>query len=45
MAKWYAPFISWRKPIRDPRLEGLDPDNIHKFYHNLIDNDMFWNDG
>jgi len=38
------PFHKLAEPIRDPRMEGLDADNIHKFYHNLINSDMFWND-
>jgi len=39
------PFHKLAEPIRDPRMEGLDADNIHKFYHNLINSDMFWNEG
>jgi hypothetical protein len=43
--KIVRPFHKLSEPIRDPRMEGLDADNIHKFYHNLINSDMFWNDG
>jgi hypothetical protein len=43
--KVVRPFHKLAEPIRDPRMEGLDSDNIHKFYHNLINSDMFWNDG
>lgn len=39
------PFHKLTDPIRDSRMEGVDADNIHKFYHNLINSDMFWNDG
>ena len=43
--KVVRPFHKLAEPIRDPRMEGLDADNIHKFYHNLINSDMFWNNG
>jgi hypothetical protein len=43
--KRVRPFHKLAEPIRDPRMEGLDADNIHKFYHNLINSDMFWNHG
>ena len=43
--KVVRPFHKLAEPIRDPRMEGLDADNIHKFYHNLINSDMFWNEG
>lgn len=42
--KVVRPFHKLVEPIRDPRMEGLDADNIHKFYHNLINSDIFWND-
>ena len=25
-------------------MEGLDHDNLHKFYHNLVGSELFWND-
>ena len=43
--KIVRPFHKLAEPIHDPRMEGLDADNIHKFYHNLINSDIFWNDG
>ena len=33
--KVLRPFHKLAEPIRDPGMEGLDTDNIHKFYHNL----------
>ena len=38
------PFHMLAEPIRDPRLEGFTPDNLHKFYHALVDSNLFWND-
>ncbi|HXH23703.1 MAG TPA: DEAD/DEAH box helicase family protein, partial [Vicinamibacterales bacterium] len=29
------------EPIRDPRMEGLDESNIHRFFHNLIGGRLF----
>jgi len=43
--KVVRPFHKLAESICDPRMEGLDADNIHKFYHNLINSDMFWNEG
>lgn len=43
--KVVRPFHKLVEPVRDPRIEGLDADNIHKFYHNLINSDMFRNEG
>lgn len=43
--KVVRPFHRLVEPIRYPRMVGLDADNIHKFYHNLINIDMFWNHG
>ncbi|MDP2645515.1 MAG: DEAD/DEAH box helicase family protein [Desulfobacterales bacterium] len=37
------PFHVLSDPIKDPRMEGLDHDNLHKFYFNLINSDLFWN--
>ena len=31
--KVVRPFHILADPIRDPRLEGLDKDNLHHFYH------------
>lgn len=41
--KIVRPFHVLARPIRDPRLEGLDTDNLHVFYHELIRSDLFWN--
>jgi len=38
------PFHKLSEPIRDPRLEGLDKDNLHHFYHALVNSDLFWDD-
>ena len=35
------PFHKLVDPIRDPRLEGLDKDNLHVFYHHLGDSPLF----
>lgn len=40
-ARGLRPFHRLAEPLRDPRLEGLDTDNIHKFYHALIQSDFF----
>ncbi len=37
------PFHILADPIRDPRMEGLDADNLHKFYHNFTASNIFWN--
>lgn len=42
--KKVLPFHVLASPIRDPRHEGLDKDNLHVFYHELIRSDLFWND-
>lgn len=39
------PFHKLAEPIRDPRLEGLDKDNLHNFYHALVNSNLFWDDG
>lgn len=41
--KIVRPFHKLADPIRDSRMEGLDADNIHKFYHNLVNSNLFWN--
>jgi len=38
------PFHKLAKPIKDPAHEGLDKDNIHHFYHQLVKSELFWND-
>lgn len=38
------PFHRLAAPIRDTRMEGLDTDNIHKFYHNLVNSELFWDE-
>ena len=38
------PFHKLAEPVRDPRLEGLDKDNLHNFYHALVNSNLFWND-
>lgn len=35
------PFHQLAEPIRDPRLEGLDKDNLHHFYHTLTASKLF----
>ncbi len=35
------PFHKLAEPIRDPRLEGLDKDNLHFFYHYLGNSPLF----
>jgi hypothetical protein len=42
--KVVRPFHRLAAPIRDSRMEGLDADNIHKFYHNLVNSELFWNE-
>ena len=42
--KQVRPFHVLVDPIRDPRLEGLDYDNLHHFYHALVNSNLFWND-
>ena len=39
--KVVRPFHILADPIRDPRLEGLDKDNLHHFYHFLGDSPLF----
>lgn len=38
------PFHKLAAPMRDPRLEGLDKDNLHNFYHALVNSNLFWDD-
>jgi hypothetical protein len=38
------PFHRLAEPIHDPRLEGLDADNLHQFYHALVNSSLFVND-
>lgn len=37
-----CPFHKLAEPVRDPRLEGLDKDNLHHFYHALVNSNLFW---
>jgi len=37
------PFHKLADPLRDQRLEGLDHDNLHHFYHALVNSNLFWN--
>lgn len=39
------PFHKLAEPIRDSRLEGLDKDNLHNFYHALVNSNLFWDGG
>jgi hypothetical protein len=36
------PFHLLIDPIKDPRMEGLDNDNLHKFYYNFVNSSFFW---
>jgi len=38
------PFHKLAEPVKDPRLEGLDKDNLHHFYHALVNSNLFWDD-
>ena len=38
------PFHLLADPIKDTRQEGLDHDNLHRFYHALVSSNLFWND-
>lgn len=38
------PFHLLVDPIKDPRLEGLDQDNLHHFYHALVQNKLSFDD-
>jgi len=38
------PFHKLAKPIRDPRMEGMDNDNLHHFYHALKESDLLLNE-
>lgn len=40
--KKVRPFHMLADPIKDPRMEGVDSDNLHKFYHNLVNSNIFW---
>ena len=42
--KVVRPFHRLAAPILDSAMEGLDADNIHKFYHNLTGRGLFWNE-
>jgi len=38
------PFHELSETIKDPKMEGMDADNLHKFYYNLIESELFWSD-
>ncbi|MBU1056183.1 MAG: DEAD/DEAH box helicase family protein [Proteobacteria bacterium] len=38
------PFHLLSDPIRNQITEGVDHDNLHHFYHSLVDSNLFWND-
>ncbi|NCB39977.1 MAG: restriction endonuclease subunit R, partial [Erysipelotrichia bacterium] len=38
------PFHKLAQPIKDQRFEGLDNDNLHRFYHELVSSELFWNE-
>ncbi|MFA7172647.1 MAG: DEAD/DEAH box helicase family protein [Kiritimatiellia bacterium] len=38
------PFHKLAEPVKDFPLEGLDKDNLHRFYHALVNSAWFWND-
>ena len=38
------PFHMLADPIRALRREGLDHDNLHHFYHALVNSNLFWNE-
>ncbi len=38
------PFRRLADLLKDPRLEGLDADNLHRFYRALVDSDPLWNE-
>ncbi|PKL44161.1 MAG: restriction endonuclease subunit R [Candidatus Riflebacteria bacterium HGW-Riflebacteria-1] len=42
--KVVRPFNKLAEPISDPALEGFDNDNLHHFYHALVNSNLFWND-
>ncbi len=37
------PFHILSEPIKYPRLEGLTHNNLHNFYHALVESNLFWN--
>ncbi|MCB5271387.1 MAG: DEAD/DEAH box helicase family protein [Candidatus Cloacimonetes bacterium] len=38
------PFHKLAAPIKDARLEGFDNDGLHKFYHALVESELFYNE-
>jgi hypothetical protein len=42
--KKVRPFRVLADAIKEPHLEGLDYDNLHYFYHSLVNSNLFWND-
>ena len=40
--KIVRPFHVLADPVKNLRAEGLDHDNLHHFYHGLINSTLFW---
>lgn len=38
------PFHRLSAPLKDTRLEGFDTDGLHKFYHALVNSELFYNE-
>jgi hypothetical protein len=38
------PFHRLAEPVKSGGLEGLDSDNLHRFYHALVNHNLFWNE-
>jgi hypothetical protein len=38
------PFHKLAAPIKDAREEGYDADGLHKFYHSLVESELFYNE-
>lgn len=38
------PFHKLADPLKSSSLEGLDADNLHHFYHALVNSNLFWDD-
>jgi superfamily II DNA or RNA helicase len=38
------PFHRLATPIKDARLEGFETDGLHKFYHALVESELFYNE-
>jgi superfamily II DNA or RNA helicase len=42
--KKIRPFRVLADPTKESHLEGLDHDNLHYFYHALVNSNLFWNE-